>query len=152
MTVLFRREWAMPSHLTYGIKPIKELIEKYSPETGRGFDVFPYGSKIDVLGIIKGVPAASLDFITLDPPYSPRQAKEMYRLQMDAVELTSLIKNVKDEIARVAKVGGLVLCFGWNSNGIGIGRGFELIDGLTVAHGGSHNDTICTVERKLIHA
>jgi hypothetical protein len=41
------------------------------------------------------------------------------------------------------------MCFGWNSSGIGIKRGFELIEVLLVCHGGSHNDTIVTVERKI---
>ena len=43
----------------------------------------------------------------------------------------------------------VVLCFGWNSGGIGKTLGFELTEILMVAHGGAHNDTICTVERKL---
>ena len=40
------------------------------------------------------------------------------------------------------------MCFGWNSNGVGKVRGFEIIEILLIAHGGSHNDTIVTVERK----
>ena len=42
-----------------------------------------------------------------------------------------------------------MLSFGWNSGGIGKSLGFEIIEILLVAHGGAHNDTICTVERKL---
>lgn len=34
-------------------------------------------------------------------------------------------------------------------NGIGKTRGFEIVEILLVAHGGNHNDTIVTVERKL---
>jgi hypothetical protein len=41
------------------------------------------------------------------------------------------------------------MCFGWNSSGVGTKRGMELIEVLLVSHGGSHNDTICTVERKI---
>ena len=40
------------------------------------------------------------------------------------------------------------MCFGWNSSGVGIKRGMKLIEVLLVPHGGSHNDTIVTVERK----
>lgn len=40
-----------------------------------------------------------------------------------------------------------MISFGWNSNGIG-GDEFEKVRILLVAHGGVHNDTICTVERK----
>ena len=35
------------------------------------------------------------------------------------------------------------------SNGIGKNRGFEMLEILLVPHGGSKNDTIVTVERKL---
>lgn len=41
------------------------------------------------------------------------------------------------------------MCCGWNSNGLGKGRGFELDELLIVAHGGSKNDTIVTVEEKI---
>jgi len=40
-------------------------------------------------------------------------------------------------------------CCGWDSNGFGKNRGFELIELLLVCHGGRHNDTIVTVERKV---
>jgi organic radical activating enzyme len=54
----------------------------------------------------------------------------------------------KENIARILKVGGVCLCFGWNTNGIGKSRGFEMTDILIVAHGGSKNDTLCTKEVK----
>ena len=54
-----------------------------------------------------------------------------------------------DEIKRILKPNGLALCFGWNSNGIGKTRGFEMLEVLLVPHGGSKNDTICTAERKV---
>jgi hypothetical protein len=57
---------------------------------------------------------------------------------------------MKNEIARIVKPGGTVLSFGWNSNGVGKNRGFEIIEILLVAHGGQHNDTICIAEKKLI--
>ena len=44
--------------------------------------------------------------------------------------------------------GGIVVSCGWNSNGMGIKRGYILREVLLVAHGGNHNDTICTVEQK----
>ena len=57
--------------------------------------------------------------------------------------------NQKDIISRIVKANGIVICFGYDSNGIGKNRGFELIEVLLVAHGGRHNDTIVTVERKI---
>jgi hypothetical protein len=56
--------------------------------------------------------------------------------------------DCKNEIARIIKKGGKAICFGWNSNGIGKGRGFEIKKILLIPHGGSRNDTICVVEIK----
>ena len=53
-----------------------------------------------------------------------------------------------DEISRITKSGGVALCFGWNSAGVGKTRGFDQIEILLVAHGGSKNDTICSAEIK----
>lgn len=53
-----------------------------------------------------------------------------------------------DEIARIVAPGGLVISFGWDSTGMGKGRGFETVEILLVNHGACHNDTIVTVERK----
>lgn len=47
------------------------------------------------------------------------------------------------------KKGGAVITFGWNSGGIGKSNGFEISEILMVAHGGWHNDTICTVDVRL---
>ena len=58
------------------------------------------------------------------------------------------IRNKTKEMDEIGKPGGKAICFGWNSNGLGKGRGFELLKVLLVAHGGSKNDTIVTVERK----
>ena len=55
----------------------------------------------------------------------------------------------KKEISRIVKKGGYVLTFGWNSGGIGKTKGFEIVEILIVAHGGWHNDTIVTVEKKI---
>jgi hypothetical protein len=52
-------------------------------------------------------------------------------------------------LANKIKVGGYCISFGWNSNGMGKNRGFEIVEILLVSHGGHHNDTIVTVERKV---
>ena len=49
----------------------------------------------------------------------------------------------------ILKKNGWVMCFGWNTNGLGKNRGFEMTEILIVAHGGSKNDTLCTLEYKL---
>lgn len=43
----------------------------------------------------------------------------------------------------------MVITCAWNSGGIGAGLGFEQQEILLVAHGGWHNDTIVTVEKKI---
>lgn len=57
--------------------------------------------------------------------------------------------NQKKEIARITKKGVYVITCGWNSGGIGKSNGFEIVEILLVPHGGWHNDTIVTVERKI---
>lgn len=64
---------------------------------------------------------------------------------------SSFWSNQKKEIARIVKTGGKVISFGWNSGGIGKKLGFEIERILLVPHGGHHNDTIVTVERKVIN-
>jgi hypothetical protein len=56
--------------------------------------------------------------------------------------------NLKKEVSRVIKPNGICISFGWNTNGIGKTKGFTVLELMMVAHGGNHNDTICTVERK----
>ena len=55
----------------------------------------------------------------------------------------------KDEVARLVKPRGYAISFGWNSNGIGITRGFQMEEILLIAHGAAHNDTIVVVEQRL---
>ena len=59
--------------------------------------------------------------------------------------------RAKDECARILRPGGKALCFGWSSMGLGKMRGFEMKRILLVPHGGTRNDTICTVEVKKEH-
>lgn len=81
----------------------------------------------------------------------PRQVRECYDgigggLHWDGK--TTFWSRAKDECARILRPGGKVLCFGWNSMGLGLNRGFEMRRVLLVPHGGNRNDTICTVEVK----
>ncbi len=57
---------------------------------------------------------------------------------------------MKDQMAIITKPNGVVISFGWNSNGMGLSRGFEIEKILIVAHGGPHNDTIVMKERRVI--
>ncbi len=160
------RKWAMPNKWTFTIKPITELLKE---EVGSGIWCDPYcgqeGKKyaqitndlaqggIDGVEFLKKQPSDYFDGILLDPPYSLRQVSEHYKAA--GIKCTGWHTSsantaaLKDEAARVAKKGSKVICFGWNSMGLGKNRGFKMERILLVPHGGSKNDTIVTVEIKL---
>lgn len=99
----------------------------------------------------KGVKA---DLVIFDPPYSPRQISECYNsigkeCGMEETQSAVLYQRVRKEILSVVDEGSIVLSFGWNSVGMGIGNMFEQIEILLVCHGGAHNDTICIAERMM---
>ena len=160
----------MPNSRTFQIKPIKEFVEKYIKDKKVIVDPFAnecrYGTitndlnpkfntdyHLDALDFLQQMEDESADVVIYDPPYSLRQVKECY----EGVGITVTAEHTKsswrakhlDEIKRILKPNGLALCFGWNSNGIGKTRGFEMLEVLLVPHGGSKNDTICTAERKI---
>lgn len=170
--------WAMPNSETFSIKPIKEFVELYRlkirlRDKGRGkyviVDPFARNSKygtitndlnpefdtdyhLDALDFLKLLPDECADMVLYDPPYSTRQAVECYKnfgieVTQETTQASWRARHM-DEIARITKPSGVVLCFGWNSNGVGKKRGFRLEEVLLVPHGGSKNDTICTAERK----
>jgi hypothetical protein len=168
MNVIFSRVWAMPNKNTFDIKPIFELIQKY--KRPNSIDIFANKNRIaditndldpayncdytlDALDFMRLFPDRSKSFILYDPPYSARQVSESYRKLGRSVNMqttqSSFWGNLKKEVSRVIEPEGIVITFGWNSNGIGITKGFEIIEILLVAHGGAHNDTICVVERKI---
>lgn len=159
----------MPNKNTFDIKCISRLIHKYHKQGILSLDPFANKNRIakitndldpdmgtdycmDALDFLKMFETGSVDFVLYDPPYSPRQVSECYKKMGMTVNIettqSSFWGNLKKEIARVLKPGGYVISFGWNSNGIGKTKGFEIVEILTVAHGGQHNDTICTVEVK----
>ncbi|HTR71889.1 MAG TPA: hypothetical protein VMH41_16895 [Mycobacteriales bacterium] len=162
------REWAMPNRWTFTIPPIARLIGRYLND-GNWLNPFaglhvigtltndlnpamPTTHHLDALDFLRAQPSASADGVLFDPPYSPGQIVEVYRSFGLAVtkETTQAAfwARCKDEIGRVTRPGATVISCGWNSGGIGIDRGFDITEILLVAHGGWHNDTIVTVERK----
>lgn len=142
----------MPNHRTFEIAPIKKLIDNERIE-GLVIEPFPFQSKVDCFEYLSKFADCSVSFGLIDPPYSNRQRSEHYNEQGITINgwYTSAgwTAKLKDEIARVMKVGGKTITFGWNSSGMGKNRGFELTRILLVCHGGDHNDTICTVETKV---
>jgi hypothetical protein len=108
---------------------------------------------LDAVKFLKLFEKESVDGVLYDPPYSPRQISECFHsigldTQGGIKTRATFWSDAKNEIARIVKPGGKVICCGWNSMGIGINRGFDMTRILLVPHGGNHNDTIVTVEIK----
>ena len=91
--------------------------------------------------------------ILFDPPYSLTQVKQCYASfgidLMSQEDANYFPTNIKDALAPKVEMGGIVISFGWDTIGFGKNRGFEQIEIMLVCHGGRHNDTIVTVERKI---
>ncbi|WP_297419404.1 adenine-specific DNA methylase [Clostridium sp.] len=170
INIEINRIWSMPNSKTFNIKPIKELIHKYIKDNQISIDPFANNSKIanitndldtqydttyhfDALEFLKQFDDNSIDLVLYDPPYSPRQVSECYKKLNQTVNMSttqaSYWSNHKKEIGRITKENGIVITCGWNSGGIGKKYGFEIIEILLVPHGGWHNDTIITVEKKI---
>lgn len=169
MNIEFNRIWAMPNKNTFSIKAVASLIEKHNHADFLSIDPFANTSRLakvtndidwimgtdfalDALSFLKTFDDESVDLVLFDPPYSPRQVSECYKslgLTVSSQDTQSKFwGDLKKEIARITRLNGKVISFGWNTNGIGKTKGFQIIEILTVAHGGNHNDTICTVEVK----
>ena len=168
--MIINRIWAMPNSKTFESLPIKELVERYC-SGGNKVIVDPFANEssigtitndlnpkfnttyhLDALDFLRLLDDSSADIVLYDPPYSPRQVKECYegvgiKVTAEHTKASWRAKHL-DEIARILKPGGVCLCFGWNTNGVGKKRGFEMVEILVVPHGGSKNDTLCIVEQK----
>ena len=137
----------MPNKRTFLIPPIRRLIERETWGLSTVLDLFPFPFEKDALETLRLTKDDSIDCVLFDPPYSFNQHNTCYDGKGNLLTDTYR-KDVKDGIRRVVKVGGICISFGWNTNGLGVRRGFEITKILIVAHGGSHNDTLVTVERK----
>lgn len=168
----FARVWAMPNKATFTIKPIAELLERYVDKDEVWADPFagfnspalytndlnpaaPTGYHLEAEDFCKEM-EHGLVGVLFDPPYSNRQISEHYReigkKASQADTSAAFFSKVKDAIAPKVRVGGFAISFGWNSQGFGKARGFEIVEILLVPHGGAHNDTIVVVETKVVGA
>lgn len=168
--MVIERKWAMPNKWTFTIRPIAELLQdeitnglwvdpfcgENSPAQVRN-DLNPDNSyahtHLDAIEFLESLPCEYADGVLLDPPYSTRQISEHYKAVGKKITgwhtSAGWTSKIKNETQRILKPGGKVICFGWNSMGLGINRGFQMNRVLLVPHGGSKNDTIVTVETKL---
>jgi hypothetical protein len=166
----FSRAWAMPNHETFSIAPIGDFVRRYLSASKVSIDPFARNKRLatytndldpttqadshmDAEEFCKQL-GKPIDLVLFDPPYSPRQISECYKnigmeVGMKETQSALLYKRVRDAFDPIVEVGGIVLSFGWNTVGMGKGRGYEIEEILLVCHGGAHNDTICLAERKL---
>jgi len=169
--MIINRVWAMPNKWTFTIKPIAELLARYVGNGKGWIDPFagmyspaeftndlnvdmPTDSHLDALQYLKDYKHQYFNGAIFDPPYSITQARDCYaKIGMAHLNTkpTSMKywASIKNELAQLVMVNGLVVCCGWSSMGLGKNRGFEMIEILLIPHGGSKNDTIVTVERKI---
>lgn len=168
--IKFTRCFAMPNSETFSIKPISDLLDRWLAIEDEIVDPFARDSTRATITndlnpntaaqyhllaeeFVQGIYAEVIDVVLFDPPYSPRQISECYQ-QVGRIcgsketQNARLYKTVKDGLNRMLKPGGIAICCGWNSMGFGLKRGYEMLEILMVNHGGAHNDTIVTVERK----
>lgn len=170
--MIISKEWAMPNKETFKIHPINKLLHRYTDNLeGVVLDPFSNGEKqfctvnndlneniecdyhLDAIEFLRMFKGQSVDMVLYDPPYSPRQVSECYKGVGKTVTQLDTSAHFRsshlDQIARVLKIGGICISFGWNTNGVGKNRGFVTEEILIVNHGGSHNDTLVTVDRKV---
>jgi hypothetical protein len=172
MTIQFSRCFAMPNAATFSVKPIGEFVKRYLAQAKVSVDPFARNrdwathtndidpatsaqSHQDAEAFLADLAAKNInaDLVLFDPPYSPRQVAEHYRaagltVTQEDTQSGRLFRRVRNAIDKIVSPGGVVLSFGWQSVGMGVGRGYELTETMLVAHGGGHNDTICIAERK----
>lgn len=162
----------MPSGDTFSIKPVSDLLDRWLGGRGSIIDPFARNSKrahftndlnpdtkaeynMDAVEYLDMMDAINLrcDAVLIDPPYSPRQISEVYKqvgreVGMEGTQNAKLYRRVKEAADKLLNVGGIAICCGWNSAGMG-GKNYRFEEILLVAHGGAHNDTIVTVETKV---
>jgi len=159
--MMYVRVWSMPNASTFKMKPVRELIARFIGSGIGWADPFcgvekmvqytndidpesPADDHEDARDWMERFASGTLSGVLLDPPYSHHQAVEMYKGRR-----CNSLTPVYDHAARALMVGGICISFGWSSNGLGMKRGFKIREGMLIAHGGHHNDTIITVEVKI---
>lgn len=100
------RVWTMPNKNTFSIKPINELIHRYLSKDKVIVDPFANANKLatitndldpqydtdyhlDELDFLKQIEDNSADLVLYNPPYSPRQVSESYRLLEMSVNMAT---------------------------------------------------------------
>lgn len=142
-----------------GMSDIAEFRNDLNPESEANYNMEVYDFVELMREKVRGKEIRKFRGVLFDPPYSMEQIKrsyDNYGLKSKLGFSTSGAEDptggwvpIKDKLSRLIRKNGYVISFGWNSNGFGKKRGFEIVEILLLAHGGNHNDTICVVEQKV---
>lgn len=163
----------MPNKSTFNCAPIGDFVQKYITHFEPIVDPFcgqnPFSLKfsndlnpeaptefhLDAVEFLQSMQKAGHTFQLgiFDPPWTVRQWVECYKgvglkVGMQDTQIPRTNKIVRNALDPLIKPGGVVLSFGYHSNGMGKTRGYELLEILLVAHGGVHYDSICIAEMK----
>ena len=169
----FQRAWHIPTADTLTCPPIRQWARYYLSFSRCSVDPFARNCRfathtndlspdtaaehhMDALEYLQMLHAhgVRVDLAIFDPPYSRNQVKRVYQSVGrhygigDSQDHTLNWQRERDALDAIMEPGGVVLGFGWNSNGMTLARDYALESVLMVAHGGASNDTICIAERK----
>lgn len=163
------RVWAMPNGDTFSIPVIGRWVQSFLACSSVSVDPFARNNRWAThtndlnpntaaehhmearnflrLLVERGVKA---DLVIFDPPYSPRQISECYATAgltsgMRDTQNARLYSECRSLINQLAAPCCTTLSFGWNSTGMG--KPWQTLEILLVAHGAAHNDTICMADR-----
>lgn len=168
----FSRVWTPASPETFSIPPVRDLLDRYLGGLPVVVDPFARNSRrgtltndhdpntaadshLDAHDFLSSLATRGVqaDAVLFDPPYSPRQISEHYKqlglpVTRETTQSSRFRKVISSELNAVLRPGGIAICFGWCSNGMGNRVEYEFLEILLVAHGAGHHDTIVTVQRK----
>ena len=118
-----------------------DLTNDINPETSAM-------NNLDALEFLETIPTNSGKLILFDPPFSDRQSNEKYGTSNLYSSDSNKISRIQNEFARILRAGGYVIKLGYNSTRI---KGLKLIEIRIVNFGGSRNDVILSIHKKLNH-
>jgi hypothetical protein len=162
----------MPNSETFSIPQIGDFVNRYLSDSEVSIDPFARNKRwatytndlnpetaaehhleaevfLQML-VDRGVRA---DLVILDPPYSPRQVRDCYQgiglsVSMQDTQVCAARKRRRALVDRLVVIGGVVLHFGWDSNGMGVDD-WQIEEIMLVAHGSANHDTICMAQRRI---
>jgi hypothetical protein len=161
------RVWAMPNKDTFDAKPIRELVQNYLRVSKTSIDPFARNKSwatytndlnpetsaqyhMEAAEFLSSLVSqeVKVDLILFDPPYSLEQCVRSYagvgrQVTQRDTQVWGRWTEHKDLCNKLLLPEGKFLYFGWNSNGMGKKRGFEIEEILLVAHGSAHPDNYC---------